>query len=297
MKLLSLLLLVCLLILAACHTSSINYTKFNPPKIRIAEEAQRALVVHRFDSNQWDFNQKKKIEVHKSAYRHFLAGLKNSFSDFPHLTIEYDTMLRSKGWLVHGEKYKLDSIWLSKFALDKDFDYYILINEFDIDRPRFTESVKKDDNSRSKKSSYYLETQALIDLRKPDGTLVNEAFVFKKAQIESRRVISGTLAVGPSVGNFGKVADRLAYQLSDAYREYFFPWEEIVKDYYFVDGPLEGLVYLMESKQWTEARQELLILYQKETDEKLRRHIAHNLSVVYYALGFQEESKNWRAKR
>lgn len=275
-----------------CGVMHISYPRVNPPLIDIAAFDAPTLVMYRFDTGKWDFNQKKKIEVYRDAFRAFDEAFRESLEKLPQFDATYDTALHVIQWFSPEHKVAIDSKWIRDMAQDQKYQFYILVNQFNLYRNQETETYENDDGSKSKTAYYSLDAEAWIDIWDRTGTLLDESALHESVLIDERSVLSGLLAVGPAVGNYGEEASEISHALGFNYYQRFFPQEEMVSNYYYIDKELEAIQPLMQTGEWQVAREKLLQLY-PVANTKMKRHIAHNLAIIHEILGDPEAAAMW----
>jgi len=269
----------------------VTYTKIHPAQIRNTGIERSITLVSFYDTSLIDFNQKKKRKVYKEAYIEFVESLEQAINSSNNYTLKVSKQIFYKN--NDSTNYNAP---ISEIYNTLNPELLMVVVNFDLDRPYSTEKIEDEQGNKTKIATYWLKSEAKVELYNSKEERISSQRLKREEVIDEREVLSGLLALGPSVGNYGKVANRLANRMADDYVSLFYPTEEAKMETYYCDKELEKVKVFMTSQRWIDAENLLLELSEKTKDEKRLRQVAHNLSVVYDIIGDKEKRDYWRKK-
>jgi len=297
------------LILWSCQ-SSLVITRTQPPKIVLSDSVEKLYVSGLYDTSSLEINQGKKGQKIKESYVEFIESLDSLFKERLHISLVISDSLAKYYCAVMQAKQQyasfnpqlnkdftnsiLESMARKKFELWQ-IPYLLLISDYNIYRTENAEVTEDYTGSKEKIVYYSIESRVIFSFYKNPGILMDQFTSQQSEEIDSRKVISILLAVGPQIKNYGNVMNRLSRQLAAEYLEQFFTQKVPVTRYYYTDKELKSLAPLMQEMRFQESIIRLLELYDKPKSVS-SKHVAHNISVAYEALGQDKEAEYWKQK-
>ena len=272
-------------------TSYVSIQKSLPPEIVLPEETAEFLFINRFEANNLDYNNENKVEVYEMGVEKYIAGMKSSFDsdEYFHLTLS-DTMIL--GHSAHEPAINLTRDVVQKLCEEYDLHYLITLDNYKLSFDQDVEVVENDDGSKSKTAYYDLVLNTFVTIYNYEGSIIEKVRDDLRILHDKRGVLSGLLAIGPSMGkaddNIQLISDELGrkfiqkfYDSSVLERRPFFGSKEFAKAY-------KGFY----NEDWKTVEEELLLLT-KSPDSKIEGKAAYNLSVLYENLNRVSEMEFW----
>lgn len=240
--------LVFTLITTSCQ-APLYVTRSLPPEINLYNRSGQICLVSLFDTALVDFNQKKKEKVYLDAYNHFLSGLDTLFNEKLGCRLVIPDKVEKPGdSIVSGESAtginterfalfyrnpaRRDSI-VTAFFDQSDIPNLLVLESYNLDRDKEVETYENDDGSISKTVYYSLKGMSTLSFFSFPGKLVHKAQIVQSVPINQREVLSGLLAIGPSMGNYGKEANEVTANMALDYVNRFLPGSEDVMLFYY----------------------------------------------------------------
>ena len=294
-------------ILASCR-AYVEFTTNQPPNIVLENFVDTLHVYNLYDSANAELNQDQKKALTGEAYGIFLKDLDSLFNQKLHVSIILsDSLARyftavmkvmnrnNPAEPVTMEKKVNEPIepLARKIFINSRVPYLLFISNYSIGRDSYIEVNEESEGSKEKIAHYFVISQVIFSLYSSPGVLKNQFTATRSTEIDSRRVLSGLLAIGPQLKNFGGVMKDQAEQLAEQYLQQFFNQQVTVSRFYYYEKELKPLASLMKEKQWDQAIRQLTELYNKPKSVS-PRHVAYNLSIAYEALGNSAEADIWK---
>ena len=113
---------------------------------------------------------------------------------------------------------------------------------------------------------------------------------------KSRLVLIDWITISPSVSKAGKNVDLVSYSVGRKYRGKFYPGTDYVDRQCYTGKIFKEANKFIKNGDWENARKVLLKMTESNDPKISQEKVAHNLSIVYEALGDIESSKNWDSK-
>ncbi len=275
-------------------TAYMPISKELPPEIEVDEKENTIQLINFYDFNKLDFNNEKKIKVFITGANKMIEGLEKSFAADSHFNLYVSDSLKNGNMKCQSQALlNKDSIEL--FCLEKHISLLLTLDEFDISLHKEMEVEENEDGSKSRTAHYELNVVAAISLYNSSGEIINRSRLREAEHYKSRSVISGLLAVGPSLARAGDEVNSLAKSMGEGYINKFYPTTISEQRYYYTGKKFSEVTPYIKNFDWQKAIEFLLPLA-KSNDTKLARKAAHNLSVVYEALGNYNEAEFWLQK-
>lgn len=285
-----------LFILGALFNACMSYTAYQkklPPEIILDDsESPKLLLISQFDATQLDFNQQKKNLVFEEGAMELLQSLeRNLTQDSRFEVIRADNIIRGNAWLAKPPNL------LDKAAITAFFDAYpashlLVMESFNANFYQDVEVVKNEDGSKNRTAYYDLIVSTSIALYDQEGNVIYHKPLVRRMPYDSRTVLSGVLAVGPSVGNANAEVNQLANEIGKDFMTRFDPSTIVVERFYYTGKHFSEVTPLIENRNWEEAISLLLPMTEKD-NTKIAGKAAYNLSFIYDALNDTEQSVYW----
>lgn len=272
-----------------CCSACVTYvpvTKPLPAEIRLPDNRGEILLVNRFDTSALDFNSDNKAEVFREGLEKYIQGLADGFLSNDHFNLHPgDSLLRLP-------MVEIPPDIVRNLCDQKEKEYLMSLDDFSLYFDQEMEVIKNDDGSKSRTAHYILVAMVRTTFYDSEGSVLHRAQDQQRVLYDSRAVLSGLLAVGPSMGKAGKVVNELAYQLGSSHINKFLPGSTIEIREFFVSKGFGSAHSAYEAGNWKKAEEELLKL-SESADTKVSGRAAYNLAVLYENLGAWEKTTHW----
>ncbi|MCK5470469.1 MAG: hypothetical protein KAI99_18230, partial [Cyclobacteriaceae bacterium] len=202
-------------------TSYVPVQKTLPPEIVLPEQTAEFLFIDRFEPDDLDFNNENKIEVYEIGLESFIAGLEAGFdtSRYFHLTLS-DTLMPSHS--AHEPAYNLSQDVVQILCREYNQNYLLTLDNYDLFFDQEVEVVEED-GSKSKTAYYDLVLNTYITIYSAKGQIVEKMQDELRILHDKRGVLSGLLAIGPSMGKADKNVLLISDELGRKFIQKFYP--------------------------------------------------------------------------
>jgi len=274
--------------LSSC-TSFVTIHKTMPPDLNIPANSD-FLFVDRFMPEELDFNNQNKIDVFYKGRDKFVQGLKAGFDTCKvyHLQLS-DTTLPSHS--AHEPAYNLKPD-IVEHLCSHSYDYLLTLDNYNLYFDQDVEVVENEDGSKDRTAYYDLVLNTYITIYDKEGGIVDKLKDEKRIEHDERSVISGLLAVGPSMGKADKHAELISDALGREFIQKFFPYEVSDLRQFYSTKPFVQAFHDFERGNWQAVEKELM-KYTENPDPKIVGRASYNLSVLYENLGKKAEQDYW----
>ncbi|MFC2115145.1 DUF6340 family protein [Bacteroidota bacterium] len=285
----SILMGMCIL-LSSC-TTYIFYPIEYPPQIKTESESNRIAFINRYDYTSLTFTNNNKTAVFADGTRQLIRKLESSFkADENFEFIMLDSL--EKGRALKGFPVILSANRVVSICKKNNTDLLLLLESFNADFDIESETVRDEDGSRSTTNYVDLIVEAGFSLFKSNGELLDRLMATERSHYQSRPALSRFIVIGPSMGNAGKEVNELAGGIGENYIYSFYPSQDVKMKMIYAGKHFSEVTPLMKSQRWEEAIK-LLMPLANSPDPKIAKKAAHNLAIVYDALGDFEAYEYW----
>ncbi|WP_242928404.1 DUF6340 family protein [Pontibacter vulgaris] len=267
-------------------TSQLIVETTKPPVVTVLPEQWKVVVLNNFDAKLLSTKKDSKVETYRQGALAAFDGVVNAvIDDSTFVLVHADSAFRgsaSTSWNVLNREQILQ--------LYKAHPYHLLV-VLDNFETFFEQEIERSDEG-NKTAHYTLNTHTGWTLYDSTGIALDQVILTNNTLYNSRSVISGLLAVGPSLTNATPTIESLAYETGQSYWQRFYPqrtyYSRIV---YAPQAFVDGVTY-MHQQNWDKA----IAVFKPFTSNKNRRlagKAAYNLAIIYEALGNVTEAKKW----
>lgn len=286
-----------IIVVTAIISSCISYVpvqKTLPPEIVLPEESAEFLFVNRFEPDDLDYNNKNKIEVYEIGLESFIGGLKAGFdtSRYYHLTLS-DTVMPSHS--AHEPAFNLSEPVVQLLCDGYNQNYLLTLDNYDLFFDQEVEVIEDHDGSKSKTAYYDLVLNTYITIYTEKGQVIEKIQDEIRILHNKRMVLSGLLAIGPSMGKTDKNTHLISDELGRKFIQKFYPSSISEMRIFYVSKEFSKAFNAYQNQNWQTVEEELLKLT-KSTDPKIEGRAAYNLSVLYENLIRTSEMEFWHRK-
>ncbi|MCK5281453.1 MAG: hypothetical protein KAK04_23030 [Cyclobacteriaceae bacterium] len=276
-------------IICSC-TSYVPVQKTLPPEIVLPEQTAEFLFIDRFEPDDLDFNNENKIEVYEIGLESFIAGLEAGFdtSRYFHLTLS-DTLMPSHS--AHEPAYNLSQDVVQILCREYNQNYLLTLDNYDLFFDQEVEVVEED-GSKSKTAYYDLVLNTYITIYSAKGQIVEKMQDELRILHDKRGVLSGLLAIGPSMGKADKNVLLISDELGRKFIQKFYPLTVSELREFYATKEFTKAFKAFQMQDWRTVEEELMILT-KSPDPKIEGRAAYNLTVLYENLNRTSEMEFW----
>ncbi|MFC2126440.1 DUF6340 family protein, partial [Bacteroidota bacterium] len=210
-------------------------------------------------------------------------------SQFLHLTIS-ETLFPSHS--AHEPAYNLSRNIIDMLYREYDPDYILTLDNYQLSFDQDVVVEEFDDGSKSKTAHYDLVLNTYSTIYNIHGQVVKKILDELRILHDSRPVLSGLFAVGPSMGKADENVVLISDELGRKFIHKFYPINisEMRPFYHTKEFAVAYQAYRFED--WAKVEKELLELA-NSPDRKISGRAAYNLSVLYENLNKRSEMENW----
>ncbi|MCK5101812.1 MAG: hypothetical protein KAR17_03320, partial [Cyclobacteriaceae bacterium] len=261
-----------------------------PPEIVLPEQTAEFLFIDRFEPDDLDFNNENKIEVYEIGLESFIAGLEAGFdtSRYFHLTLS-DTLMPSHS--AHEPAYNLSQDVVQILCREYNQNYLLTLDNYDLFFDQEVEVVEED-GSKSKTAYYDLVLNTYITIYSAKGQIVEKMQDELRILHDKRGVLSGLLAIGPSMGKADKNVLLISDELGRKFIQKFYPLDVSEMREFYATKEFTKAFKAFQMQDWRTVEEELMILT-KSPDPKIEGRAAYNLTVLYENLNRTSEMEFW----
>lgn len=273
--------------MAGC-TSQLYINTIRPPVVAIDNNQWKVVLMNRFNPDLLPFDRERKIDVFtKGAYYAFQGALQAVYDDSTYLVVQLDT----SNFLPPTPLLPLDASQAAYLYEQHPHHLILALENIEIFMEQETDREKDDEGNVSKTAYYTLVTRTHWALYDSTARILDKTILEEKTFYQSRAVISGLLAVGPSLGKAGDAVNQLAWDSGYQYWQRLSPQPiSYIRPYYSMKN-LEAAAALMAIQDWPAAIIALKPIAEGGTKDAARA--AYNLAVIYEAMGNMAEARRW----
>ena len=283
----------CLLLtvfISSC-ASYVPVQKTLAPEIILPEETADFLFVNRFKPEDLEYNNENKVEVFEIGLDHYIKGLKSSFDTCRHLSlILSDTIIPSHS--AHEAAYNLSVRVVNVLANTYEFDYIFSLDNYRLYFDQEVEVQENDEGYKSKTAYYDLVLNTYITIYASDGKVIDKLKEERRIFHDQRGVLSGLLAVGPSMGKADENVIKISDELGRLFITKFYPTSISEKRLFYGKKEFAPAYKAFRTRNWEIVERELFQLA-KHPDNKIQGRAAYNLAVFYENRGQIAEMEYW----
>ncbi|WP_439882230.1 DUF6340 family protein [Pontibacter sp. MBLB2868] len=261
-----------------------------PPAVEVTNQQWKVVAINRFNPDLLAYKREKKQEVYRQGADQAFAGALEAIQhDDTYQLVAADTLFKFSDNSLK-EPFHPDQV---KSVYTK-YPHHLLLTLDNFDAYFEQETVReKDDNGNVNKTALYtLITTSDWTFYDSTGLVLDQIQLMQKQLYDSRSVLSGLLAIGPSMGNAGEMVNSLARQTGRNYWSRLSPKQiSIVRPYYSMKN-FQPAAIQMAARNWDEA----ITLLEPIAGSKKRKDAgkaAYNLAVVHEAKGDIKGAKKW----
>lgn len=272
-------------------TSVLNIRTSLPPAVTVTHDQWKVVAVDRFNPSLLAYSnrEKKTAAVAYSATEAFFGATEAIMQDHTFILVATDTTAKYKQ-REPGQKLTQEEI---KDIYQKHPHHLVLaLEHVDTFFEQETVREKDEDGDVSKTAHYTLHVRTRWTLYDSTGTVVDHATLRASDYYKSRTVLSGLLAIGPSVANAGPLLNKLAWQTGTNYWQRLQPKQLSISRQYYSSRAFEQAARHIASRNWQQAAA-LLQPLTESTHKKTAGRAAYNLAIVHEAQGKMEEARKW----
>ncbi len=276
--------------LSSC-TSYVSVQKTLPPEIIIPDNEGDFLFVNRFVYTDLDYNNENKKEVFSMGQKSFVEGLKAGFdtSQYYHLTLG-DTIIKAHS--AHEPAANLSPTDVLTLCEQFNQEYLLTLDNYDLFFFQDVEVVEDEDGSKSRTAYYDLVVNTYVTIYSKDGLIIDKIKDELRIFHDKRGVISGLLAVGPSMGKADKNAILISDELGRKFIQKFYPMNIMEERLFYTSKEFSRAYnnYLMQN--WVSVESDLQQIAENP-DKKTSGRAAYNLAVFYENRNKPDLMKYW----
>ncbi|MDX5436230.1 MAG: DUF6340 family protein [Pontibacter sp.] len=261
-----------------------------PPEVAVSNEQWKVVTVNRFNPAQLPFSREKKVTTFTHGASEALLGATEAILQDPTFSLAgTDT---SATYLSDDKNLGLSQEQAQ--MLYQQYPHHLILSLDNIDAFFDQETVKDKENDGTvrKTAHYTLLTRTAWTLYDSTGHVLDRITLSRAEPYDSRGVISGLLAIGPSLVNAGPVINKLAWQTGQDYWQRLHPKKVSFERLYYSNKEFAQAAYSMAANDWESAILRLTPLAENGS-RKTAAKAAYNLAVVYEAKGDITNAKQW----
>jgi len=273
-------------------TSYVQISTVAPPEIILPGDSAQFLLVNRFVPDNLEFKKENKVDVYKKGIETYIDGLITGFDTNDKIDlIIADTLLASHS--AHEPAYTLSARMIQELGVRYDPDYILSIDNYDLYFDQEVEVEEYDDGSKSKIAYYDLVLNTYLTIYSISGAPLDKIKEELRIPHDSRAVVSGLLAVGPSMGQADENVIKISETLGESFIQKFSPSQIMEMRPFYSAKEFNQAYRAFNAGNWEFVEKELITL-SSHPDEKMQGKAAYNLSIYYENQGRISEMEYWR---
>ena len=278
------------LLLAGC-TTYVPVAKQQPPEILIRHDNADLLLVNRFIPDELDYNNENKIDVFEKGLSSYMAGIQTGFGSSEDFKLYLaDTALASHS--AHQPAHNLSREQISYLTALHPVEYVITIDNYNLYFDQEVEVNENEDGSKSKTAYYDLVLETYTTIYDREGIVIRKIKDENRILHDTRGVISGLLAVGPSMGKADRNVELISRELGEYYISKFYPSTIPELRTFYSSKEFKSSAKAYKHQNWDKVEQELMLLT-KHPDTKIQGRAAYNLAIFYENMGQYDDMDYW----
>lgn len=261
-----------------------------PAATSVTVDQWKVVVLNRYNADLLKLNQDKNIEVYRDGAKNALTGAAEAVFTDPSFSL-----LEAGPQEEFVSKTNTDYLTEQQVrALYKKTPshLYLALDNLDAYIEQEGVSAVQEGESRSKNANYNLIVKTNWSLYDSTGVLVDRATITNQTPYQSRSVINGQLAIGPSMAKAGAAVQMLAFEAGLDYWERLYPQVVPMERDFYLNQPYIDSYMSLTVGDYDKAIAQLLPLTEDSKAKKAGR-AAYNLAVVYESAGNLEEASKW----
>ncbi len=285
---------VLLILISFSVSSCFTYVlieKSVPPEIILSKAKNSIAFINKYDYTLPDASREKEQSVIRTGVTQVIEGLKTSLTYNEQIDLYIiDTLVTGKALKNFSDTITADSV--RDICRNNNSSLLLVLETFD---PRFdwdTEVEEFDDGSKSRTNNFYLIITAGLSLYSSVGELIDRSMISRSELYKSRTALTGIIAFTPSLAKAEDDVRILARMVGEDYTKKFYPATESVNRKILLGKDFLEVASYCHEGNWGKAL-ELLKPLADSPDPGIARKAAHNLSVVYEAIGDDKASEYW----
>jgi len=276
----------------SCMTETSYYTTLHP-ELEFTPGTHEVYITTAYDTNLLDFNKEKKVSTYSQGALNVLRSIDNELYYKSKVVSHYAEPIKGNAYSEMPDTLDVEK----RIALCKKLNkhYLIVLESFDLYFDKEVDVVQEEDGSKTKTAYYDLVAVAGIALYDSQGGVSNKIIEQIYPNYDERGVLSGLLAVGPSMAKASDEIEELTKAIGIEYVSKFYPKEVEITKAIYTHSKLGKSSRYMVKRDWNTAIKILLPLTD-HPDKEIAGKAAYNLSVAYEGQHMPEESAFWYKK-
>lgn len=272
-------------------TSYVSVSTSIPSNIIVTGDTVQFLFINRFVPEDLDYKKDNKIEVYKLGSEKYVRGLKNGFdNDEKYRLIFADTIFPSHS--AHEPANNLTMDIIENLCEQYNPDYILSLDNYDLFFDKEVEVDEYEDGSKSRTAYYDLVLNTYLTIYSINGMALDKLKEELRILYDKRSVVSGLLAVGPSIGKADDSVIKISEDLGERFIENFYPSQATELRPFYSSKEFSAAYKAFRIGDFETVETELLSLTEKP-DSKVLGKAAYNLGVLYEHLGKTAEMEYW----
>lgn len=286
-------------VMSSCVTT-VKFPVRHKPEITLNEEKPKILFVSNFDPAKLNLKNKKETEIYYSGAGNVISGLFETFNEDSN--IEFENCEFSVKTIADSLYQNTSNPGYIKFVCEQNEASYLLVMDtfavfFNSQMDESQNDFDTDDGSTELKfRDFTVVVQVDFLLYNKEEKLIHSCTLEETKHHKTRPVLISWIEITPAVKKAGENIDEAARSIGVKYRAKFYGNIENVTRNYYADKDFREVKSFMVNNDWIKAREALLLMTKMENPDIPQKKVAHNLGVVYEALGDFESSNYWYQK-
>lgn len=284
------LLLCCAILLLHSCTSVLFINTTLPPEVPVTNDQWKVVAINRFNPALLSINREKKEDVFAFGASEAFFGATEAILQDPTFSLAATDTTGTYTAQAAGQQLTREQVQ----SIHRQYPHHLILTLDNLDAFFEQETVreKDSDGTVTKTAHYTLNTRTTWSLYDSTGTVLDNVTLSRAELYNSRGVLSGLLAIGPSMSNAGPVLNRLAWQTGQDYWRRLHPKQINFERPYYSGKHFTEAAHSMANSDWQKAVG-LLTTVAENGSRKNAAKAAYNLAVVHEAKGDVTGAKQW----
>lgn len=284
------LLLALAIIMASCSTV-VPVRKTLPPEIRLPDNSGDFFFISRFNADSLPFNNDNKVEVFKLGHDAYIKGISAGFDSSRYFYVTLSDTIMGHAAPTEPED-DLSAVLAEQLCNNNNKNYLLTLDAYNLYFEQEVDVVKLEDGTKERTAYYDLVVETYIGMYNRHGKVLDRFRDELRIEHDKRSVISGLLAVGPSMGKADKNAILISDELGRKFIQKLYPVSVIEQREFYHTREFSKAYKAYQMGHWADAENQLLQLTKSE-DSKIAGRAAYNMAVLCENLNRLDEMTYW----
>lgn len=266
-----------------------------PPEINLGERPEYTIiVVNRYDTSLLDFNQVKKNMVFALSSEYLHERLEYELNSVANFEV-FDNDIKLSGELHSHSAPHMHKDSIRAYCKEYNSSHLVAIESYHADFEQEVDVQENEDGSKTRTAYYTLYVRSGLAIYDSTGKTHFRKSLKRSMLYDTRGVVSGLLAVGPTINKADEELKVLVEDLAKDFILRFYPSEALLVQKFYGGSDFKEEVKLMKWSKWAEAIKRMTPV-DKYGDEQTKGKACYNIALCYKFLSDEENATAYYLK-